>query len=57
MLRLCVCMSDRLLKAPMRGMLWASGKPWQPHKEEPEKVDKDKEKNQHKAAKDRTPPV
>ncbi len=50
-------MIGRLLKAPMRGMLWASGKPWQPHKEEPEKADKDKEKNQHKAAKDRTPPV
>ncbi|BDA48020.1 probable BRO1 domain-containing protein BROX [Coccomyxa sp. Obi] len=45
-----------LLKAPLRGMLWASGKPWQPHKDaEPEKDDKDK--NKHKAAKDKTPPV
>ncbi|CAL8462981.1 g2515 [Coccomyxa elongata] len=45
-----------LLKAPLRGMLWASGKPWQPHKDvEPEKDDKDK--NKHKGAKDKTPPV
>ena len=48
----------RLLKAPLRGMLWASGKPWQPQKEsKPDKADKDKDKNQHKAAKDKIPPV
>jgi hypothetical protein len=45
-----------LLKAPLRAMLWASGKPWQPQK--PADLKEEGKASAHKGGdKDKTPPV